>query len=167
MDEAFPQTYPVKTIAHLLKLTERRVQQLSKDGVIPRASRGRYEIEAAVQGYVTFLQDRVSLGSDDGEEIDYYKEKARKTKAEADIAEMEAEKMSGELISAEEISSALDLIISEVRSNLLNNTPTRIAARAKSERSAAAIKAIAKSEITAALLVLSQASSSKLTGDKS
>ncbi|MEH6833997.1 terminase small subunit, Nu1 [Falsihalocynthiibacter arcticus] len=167
MSEKKAPTYPVKTIALLLKVTERRVQQLAQEGVIPRGDRGRYELAGSVQGYIAFLQNKVALIDEDGKGFDYNKEKARKTKAEADIAEMEADKMRGGLVSAQEVSSALSLIISEVRSNLLNNTPTRIASRAKSEKTAAAIKGIAKEEITAALLVLSTASSEKLTGDAS
>ena len=36
-------TQPIAVIAKLLDLTERRVQQLSREGVIPKAERGRYE----------------------------------------------------------------------------------------------------------------------------
>jgi hypothetical protein len=33
-------THPVATIAKLLLLTERRMQQLTREGVLPRADRG-------------------------------------------------------------------------------------------------------------------------------
>ncbi|MEP1637286.1 terminase small subunit, Nu1 [Ascidiaceihabitans sp.] len=164
MADAGTPTYPVKTIAKLLRLTERRVQQLSKEGVIPKAERGRYELAPAVQGYIGYLQDRVAPKPDDGGGIDYHVEKARKTKAEADIAEMEAAKMRGDLVDAVEMKQAMDLVISEVRAKLLNNAPTRIAARAKSENKEASIKAIAKEEITAALLALSKTDPADLVG---
>ena len=60
-------TYPVSVIAKLLKLTERRVQQLSKEGVIPKAEHGRYELAAAVQGYVGYLQERIAPRGADGD----------------------------------------------------------------------------------------------------
>ena len=52
-------TYPVATIAKLLLLTERRVQQLTREGVLPRADRGRYELAPVVQAYVRYLRDRM------------------------------------------------------------------------------------------------------------
>ena len=37
-----PATHPIGTISKLLDLSERRVQQLSREGVIPKAERGHY-----------------------------------------------------------------------------------------------------------------------------
>ena len=41
-------TYPVSTIAKLFNLTERRVQQLASEGVIPKPERGKYDLVASV-----------------------------------------------------------------------------------------------------------------------
>ncbi|VAW66172.1 hypothetical protein MNBD_GAMMA11-2557 [hydrothermal vent metagenome] len=41
MSEKLP-LYPSATLAHLFNLSERRVQQLAKEGVIPKAQRGKY-----------------------------------------------------------------------------------------------------------------------------
>jgi phage terminase Nu1 subunit (DNA packaging protein) len=159
-------TYPVSVIAKLLKLTERRVQQLSKEGVIPKAEHGRYELAAAVQGYVGYLQERIAPRGADGdpEKADYHTEKARLTKSQADMAEMDAAKMRGSLVDAVQMKEALDLVVAEVRANLLNNAPTRIAARAKSEKKEASIKLIAKEEIGAALRKLSTTDPTSLVG---
>jgi len=43
-------------ISHVLGITERRVHQLAKKGIIPRNKRGEYDIKAAVQGYIEYLQ---------------------------------------------------------------------------------------------------------------
>lgn len=167
MADAGTPTYPVKTIAALLRLTERRVQQLSKEGVIPKAERGRYELAPAVQGYIAYLQDRLAPreGDDDPDRIDYHVEKARKTKAEADIAEMAAAKMRGDLVDAVEMKDALELVMSEVKTKLLNNAPTRIAARTKTEKKEASIKAIAKEEIAASLQALASTNPADLVED--
>ena len=53
-------TYPVSTIAKLLMLTERRVQQLTADGVIPKPERGRYELE--VDGKLAVIEYRDAGG---------------------------------------------------------------------------------------------------------
>lgn len=48
--------YPVETIAALLNLQRRWVQQLAKNGVMPKAAHGRYPLAGCVQGYVRYLQ---------------------------------------------------------------------------------------------------------------
>lgn len=116
-------TYPVATIAKLLMLSDRRVQQLTKEGVIPKAERGRYELAPAVQGYIRFLQER-SLRSDSSP-IDYHAEKARLTKAQADTAEIEAAKARQEVASVSTIERNLSGLFAEVRTNL-RNIPDRV-----------------------------------------
>ena len=48
---------PIGVIARLLDLSERRIQQLSREGVIPKADRGQYDLVGAVRGYVAYLRD--------------------------------------------------------------------------------------------------------------
>lgn len=116
-------TYPVAIIAKLLLLSDRRVQQLTKEGVIPKAERGRYELAPAVQGYVRFLQER-SLRSDSSP-IDYHMEKARLTKAQADSAEIEAAKARQDVASVKQIEKNLAGLFAEVRTNI-RNIPDRV-----------------------------------------
>ena len=111
-------TYPVSTIAKLLLITDRRVQQLSKDGVIPKTDHGRYELAPAVQGYVRYLQER-SLGRPSAPE-DYHTEKARLVKAQADRAEMEVKTISGELVKASDVANEWFATINDCKSRLLS-----------------------------------------------
>ncbi len=48
---------PIGVIARLLDLSERRVQQLSREGVIPKAERGQYDLVGAVRAYDANLRD--------------------------------------------------------------------------------------------------------------
>jgi hypothetical protein len=82
-------TYPVSTIAKLLLLTERRVQQLTEQNIIPKAERGRYELAPAVQGYIKFLRDRALGGDvgDDGEGVKLKRAKRRAAEVVADTLE--------------------------------------------------------------------------------
>jgi phage terminase Nu1 subunit (DNA packaging protein) len=90
-------TYPVTVIAKLLDLTDRRVQQLTSEGVIPKTERGRYELVPAVRGYVRYLRDR-SIGKDGAVTPDIASERARLTREQADKMAMENAKARGELI---------------------------------------------------------------------
>ena len=80
---------PIGVIARLLDLSERRVQQLSREGVIPKAERGQYDLIGSVRGYVRYLRDQ-ALKAQAGAP-DYAAERARFIRARADLAEMEAE----------------------------------------------------------------------------
>ena len=44
-------------LSGLLGITDRRVQQLAAQGVLPKASRGRYPMAGCVRAYVQFLQN--------------------------------------------------------------------------------------------------------------
>lgn len=117
-------TYPVATIARLLMLSERRVQQLTKEGVIPKGERGRYELAPAVQGYIRFLQER-TIGGGNAGPIDYQAEKARLTKAQADTAEIELAQARREVVSVAQVERTLSNLFAEVRANL-RNVPARV-----------------------------------------
>lgn len=114
-------TYPVATIAKLLKISERRVQQLTQEGVIPKSDRGRYELAASVQGYVSFLQDRLS-GNPDATEggVDYQGQRTRKIAAEASLAEIELAKARGEVADLDLVRAEVLACFSACRSRLLS-----------------------------------------------
>lgn len=137
-------TYPVATIAKLLMLSDRRVQQLTKEGVIPKAERGRYELAPAVQGYIRYLQER-SLRSD-ASPIDYHMEKARLTKNQADIAEVDAAKARGEVADIEHIQRVWAGICAESRIRF-RNIPTRVVSVLVGETDERKIKDVLQSEI--------------------
>lgn len=164
MSAAGSPTYPAKTIAKLLMLTERRVQQLAKDGVIPKAERGRYELAPAVQAYIRFLQERVA-GNAGQASVDYHTEKARKIKAEADIAEIEAAKLRGEVVEADEVKRAWLVILGEVRAQLIGPVPTRIGARLIGVTEEAQIKSVVKDEISLAMAAAANADVEALFDD--
>ena len=141
-------TYPVATIAKLLMISERRVQQLSQEGVIPKAERGRYELAPAVQGYIRFLQER-SLRSD-AQPIDYHAEKARLTRAQADTAEIELARARAEVVNVAQVERNLANLFAEVRTNL-RNIPARVASTVTGQPDEPAVKRLLLGEIDLAL----------------
>mgnify|MGYP007069928262 CR=1 FL=1 len=48
--------YPKETIANLLNISERRIEQLVKQKIIPKAGRGVFDLGPTVQAYVRYLQ---------------------------------------------------------------------------------------------------------------
>ena len=102
-------TYSARAVARLLGLTERRVQQLTKEGVIPAVSKGAgycYELAPAVQAYIAYIKSSGQSGGSAREQ------ELKQQKMEADIAlkesqnELQRLKMditAGRYISVEEI----------------------------------------------------------------
>ena len=117
-------TQPIGVIARLLDLSERRVQQLSREGVIPKAERGQYDLVGSVRGYVRYLRDQ-ALKAQAGAP-DYAVERARFIRARADLAEMEAEEKRRSLIAAEQIEAAWIAVLALLRTRLLA-MPDRLA----------------------------------------
>lgn len=142
-------TYPVATIAKLLLLSDRRVQQLTAEGVIPKAERGRYELAPAVQGYIRYLQERSHGGKTAGP-IDYHTEKARLTKAQADTAEIELAKARGELAPVPEFEKAQTKMMANIRANVMN-VPARAVLQLLGETDETKFKQRLRDELTLAL----------------
>ena len=111
------QTYSTTTIAKLLQLSERRVQQLTKDGVIPKVDRGKYELVPAVHGYINYLRHQMSaeVSTDD-----IVKNKNRLTLATAELREIEKSQLEGELIPALEIKKTWLHYVNLIKTKLMS-----------------------------------------------
>lgn len=83
--------FPVQTIAKLLMIEPRRVQQLVAAGFIPKAERGQYSLIESVQGYIRYLKEH-SRESGRGSQ------QGRLASAQALKVEMENFRRMGELV---------------------------------------------------------------------
>lgn len=106
-------TVPVSALAMLFHLTDRRVQQLAKEGVIPKAERGRYPMLECVGAYIGDLQSRLGQG---GKIVDIREAERRLKTAQAELKERELDVLDGRLIPAEQVESAWGEICHEIRS---------------------------------------------------
>jgi len=117
-----PQTYPISAISQLLKLTERRVQQLVKDGILPRPVKGEYDAIGCVHGYIGYLK-KLAMGNG---ELSLTDERTRLTKYQADLAEIELKKAHGELLNTKEAMTQWSEVVMSCKQRLLG-LPTRLA----------------------------------------
>jgi phage terminase Nu1 subunit (DNA packaging protein) len=104
MDERFVVDTP--TLAEILSVSDRRIQQLAADGVLPR------------------LQDPASAtskGSKDAEEIDQQlkAEKLRRAKAEADLREDLRDRERAKLLHADDVMTVLSDCMSQIKAKVL------------------------------------------------
>ena len=101
MDDSRSQgLYPKETIANLLNVSERRIEQLVKQKIIPKAGRGVFDLGPTVTAYIRYLQGLCSGAIKSGEpsELDRRllearvlerESKARQAKYRADLMESE------------------------------------------------------------------------------
>jgi phage terminase Nu1 subunit (DNA packaging protein) len=114
-------TVPVGTLAKLFNLTDMRVQQLAKLGVVIKGERGRYDLWGSVRGYVRYLQDRAAgrSGGDAAEGGNYEAHRARLYAARADKAEEEAKLIKGKSHDAETVAEVMNQFMANIRARLL------------------------------------------------
>jgi phage terminase Nu1 subunit (DNA packaging protein) len=141
-------TYPLATICKLLDLTPQRVNQLCREGIIPKAERGRYELVPVIQGYIRYLRDRAVKGDVHGD--DYSTHRTRLIKARADVMEMEKAQMEASLIPAQDVQSAWIEVLSACRAKLLS-LPTKTAPEVFAAADLNDVKAILKETVNEAL----------------
>ena len=140
-------SFNIVAIAKLLKLTERRVQQLAKDGIIPKAERGKYDLVSSVHGYVDFLKAKAG-GEFTAEEV--IKNKNKLIKAKAELAEIEKMKATSELIPQEEVKRTWLELVQKVKQKLLS-IPNKVAPVVVTVKSINEIKLILQEKIYEAL----------------
>ena len=139
---------PLAVIARLLDLSERRVQQLAHEGVIPKAERGAYDLVGAVRGYVRYLRDLIQKAA--GGVSDLPTERTRLVKAKADLAELEACQRRGELVPVADTVLAWTAVTARLRTRLLA-LPDKLAPLVHDAQSPAAVRALLRSAIHDAL----------------
>ena len=144
-------SFNITAISKLLKLTERRVQQLAKDDIIPKAERGKYDLISSVHGYIDFL--KAKAGGDFTAE-DVIKNKNKLMKAKAEIAEIEKMKATGELIPKQEVKNTWLELINKVKQKLLT-IPNKVAPIIVSIKNTNEIKLILQDKLYEALYEIS------------
>jgi len=134
-------TYPASTFAKLFDLTERRIQQLSKDGIIPKSIDGKYELVGVVRSYVKYLQVRAQGRQDAAytDPTDIRLERKRLIKAQADNAECEHQIKRGELVAFSVVENLLNEV-AVLYGSSLDALPGRLAQELAGLSDAAVIK---------------------------
>ncbi len=86
-----------KALCECLNLSQTQVQDLARDGILVRVDKDRYDLIKSVSGYIKRLKGQEKST----DELDYYSERARLTKAQADEREILNKIKKNELIKIE------------------------------------------------------------------
>lgn len=110
-------TYPVGVIAKLFDLTERQIQSLAKQGVLPKTDHGRYELVPVVRAYIKYLRDRSIRGDVANSEV--LAAKQRLLRARARAAEIEADQLEGASLNRAAVDRAWSTVLDVIRTRML------------------------------------------------
>lgn len=139
-------------IGKLFGVTERRVQQLAKEGVIPAAQTRPYKFDLlpTVQAYIKHLSDKAN--GKESKNADTVQAEADKLRAEADlkqskakIAEMQLKELEGKMHRSEDVEAMTNDLVYTVRSMIMA-LPGRLAMDVAQAPSAAEASALIRSE---------------------
>ena len=99
-------------LAPLIKITQRRVNQLVEQGVLTKRAEGDFDLPDAIEAYYTFKYA-------DKDELDYIEEKAKHELAKRQLTEMEVKRRRHELHDAADVEMALTSMLTNFRNQLL------------------------------------------------
>lgn len=141
-----------ETIAKLFGVTERRVQQLAKEGIIPAASQRPYKFDLllTVQAYIKYLSDkangREAKGSDTVQaEIDKLRAEADLKQHKAKMAEMQLKELDGEMHRSEDVEAMTTDLVYTIR-GMIMALPGRLAMDVVQVKTAAEASALIRAE---------------------
>lgn len=137
-------------LASIFDVTERRVQQLAKERIIPKGERGEYPLLRCFRAYLKYWRER----SDGGGKINTLEEKALLLKAQRQREEMKLAEEQSELIPAHEIEALWAGAVAAAKSTLMGwstKLPEQIAELGDDR---AALTALLKDEVNAVLNLL-------------
>lgn len=140
-----------EVLAAFLGVSDRQVQKLSKEGAVETRGHGKYHLRNSVKLFIE-RQTRNAASSVPGADGDDLKTaNLRIALATAETREIELAKVKEELVPADEIARAWEVILTELRSKLLNQVPRRLAALLKGETNETAAKDTIRREMVEAL----------------
>ena len=130
-EKAEPRTVKVDQVAEALAISDRRVQQLVKEGM-PQVARGKYELDACMRWYIRFLQKALEQRSSvDGEQVsNLTSERIRAARAQTSRFELENARIRGEVVPVKYMAEILFKLSAELASRL-ESIPGRVQTQLK------------------------------------
>ncbi|RMH19753.1 MAG: hypothetical protein D6698_05300 [Gammaproteobacteria bacterium] len=137
----------------MVGITTRRIQQLTKEGVLKNIGRGKYDAAEAIQAYLAYQieLERKRYNDDD---MKIAEAKRIQEVAEAKLKVIKLKKEEGKLVDREEFERMLENAIYNAKNKLLA-IPVKVSARAAATKDPRKIKVMIEGAIYEALSELS------------
>ena len=144
-------TVSAAVLGEMFGVTDRRIRQMAEEGIVIRASKGRYKLVDSIKSYLLTLKlaaEGVGVEVADGE-IDFDEEKALHERVKRHISELKLQIMKGEVHKAEDVETVMMDMLVAFKTKIMG-IPSK-AAPILENRDAAFIKDRLTKEVTEAL----------------
>lgn len=150
------------TIAKIFGVTDRRVQQLAKEGIIPAAQRKPYKFDLlpTIQAYIKHLSEKAN--GKEQKSADNVQAEADKLRAEADLkrhkadmAEMQLQELEGKMHRSEDVEAMTNDLVYTIRSMIMA-LPGRLAMDVVQVQTASEASALIRTECNKVLNELAE-----------
>lgn len=144
-------TVSAAVLGEMFGVTDRRIRQMAEEGIVIRASKGRYKLVDSTKSYLLTLKlaaEGVGVELADGE-IDFDEEKALHERVKRHISELKLQIMKGEVHKAEDVETVMMDMLVAFKTKIMG-IPSK-AAPILENRDAAFIKDRLTKEVTEAL----------------
>lgn len=121
-------TVSVGVMANIFSLSERRVRQMAEEGIVVRASKGRYKLVESLKNYTLALKlsaEGANVDNPDGE-INIDEEKALHERIKRHISELNLHVMMGSLHKAEDVERVMMDMLASFKTRIMN-IPSKVA----------------------------------------
>jgi len=145
-----------KTLEKVFKLKERQIRYLAEDGILTKASRGKYKFTESVTNYIAHLKANKELKNPDKDKekkVDYDEQKAKHELAKRLRTEMQLAKMENKLHDSEDVEAVMADMLYKFRAKMLA-IPSKLAPGLANEHDIVEISKILKDTIHSALIEL-------------
>ncbi len=149
-----------KTLAQILRLSERRLRELNKGGILTKdPATKKYDLSESVGAYIDY-KIGLEVG---GASADYFTERALHERAKRQKAELSLEKMQGKLHEAADVERVMTNMLVNFRDRM-RGLPSRISPMVVGITNAAEIESLMLEQVDEALLELSDYDANMFNG---
>lgn len=149
-------TVNATVLSDILGVSDRRIRQLAEEGILVRASKGRYKLIESIKNYIVTL--RISNDGAAGgisEDLDLDEEKAKHEVVKIQMSQLKLQLMKGEVHKSEDVRAVMSDMLVAFRSRLMNH-PAKSAPVLANMYDAGQIQTYLEKEMSDALLELRQ-----------
>jgi phage terminase Nu1 subunit (DNA packaging protein) len=143
------------TLAEILNLTRRRINQLTEQGVLTRSARGKYDLLVCVKAYVRYLQAGMkdkSAMSADGDLVSTKQERALMLSAQRQREELKLAHERGDTMSVDLHAKILADMVVQLK-GVFRALGARLASKLAAESEPLLVRRAIEAEVDAALSI--------------
>lgn len=119
-------TVSATVLSEIIGVGDRRIRQLADEGVLIRASKGRYNLKESMKNYILNLRIAVDQGEDYDKDQSLDEIKAQHEKVKMHMSQLKLSSMQGEVHKSSDVERVMKDMLSSFRTRLLN-LPAKLA----------------------------------------